>query len=88
MGQITHTQKVGHSPTDFIFDVRPPGNCGTADAYCYAIDTYEFTPSMPDDDLPGTATVTMSPVPLPAGGVLLLTGLFGIATLRRRKKQA
>lgn len=32
-----------------------------------------------------TATA-VSPVPLPAGGVLLLTGLAGMAALRRRKK--
>ncbi len=32
--------------------------------------------------------VTTSPIPLPAGGVLLLTGLFGFAGLRRLKKSA
>lgn len=30
----------------------------------------------------------VSPVPLPAGGVLLLTGLLGVAGLSRRKKRA
>ena len=35
-----------------------------------------------------TAPESISPVPLPAGGFLLLTGLAGIAGLRRRKKLA
>ncbi|MEP1538795.1 MAG: VPLPA-CTERM sorting domain-containing protein [Paracoccaceae bacterium] len=33
-------------------------------------------------------TVSVSAVPLPAGGLLLLTGFGGIAALKRRKKRA
>lgn len=35
-----------------------------------------------------TPPATVSPVPLPAGGLLLLTGLAGVAGLKRRKKRA
>lgn len=37
----------------------------------------------------GTSTATIlppSPIPLPAGGILLLTGLAGVAALKRRRK--
>ncbi|MEP3843830.1 MAG: VPLPA-CTERM sorting domain-containing protein [Paracoccaceae bacterium] len=39
----------------------------------------------------GTATFTATPVssvPLPAGGLFLLTGLAGVAAVKRRKKPA
>ena len=39
---------------------------------------------------PSTATyavATLAPVPLPAGGVLMVTALAGLAGLRRRKRQ-
>lgn len=35
-----------------------------------------------------TGTLRVSAVPLPAGGLLLLTGLAGVAGLKRRKKRA
>lgn len=35
-----------------------------------------------------TSTTAPSPVPLPAGGLLLLTGLAGVAAIKRRKKRA
>ena len=43
-------------------------------------------------DLPafefGNVVASVSAVPLPAGGLLLLSGLFGVAGLNRRKKRA
>ncbi|MDO5613043.1 MAG: VPLPA-CTERM sorting domain-containing protein [Paracoccus sp. (in: a-proteobacteria)] len=35
-----------------------------------------------------TTTVTIAPIPLPAGGVLLLTALGGLAIARKRKQDA
>lgn len=46
-------------------------------------DGWSFDYSQLSGDLAG-----MAPVPLPAGGLLLLTGLGGIAALKRRKKRA
>lgn len=48
-------------------------------------------PGCPDNlwrDLVRTEQRLVSPVPLPAGGLLLLSGLAGVAALKRRKKRA
>ncbi len=49
--------------------------------------TYDFQYTG-DEFYVSTVTAEVSPVPLPAGGLLLLSGLAGVAALKRRKKRA
>jgi hypothetical protein len=44
-------------------------------------------PDVGDIDTLMTTTVSQSPVPIPGSVFLLFSGLAGLATLRRRKKQ-
>lgn len=43
---------------------------------------------LPSDPVTYAVATPVSPVPLPAGGVLLLTGLGGVAAFKRRKKRS
>lgn len=51
------------------------------------VTTAEFPTSTSFDGY-DVSKVSIAPVPLPAGGLMLLGGLGGLAALRRRKKAA
>ena len=85
---------------DFSEDPFALGNNGTGflDSLSFFNLAGEILGSASETDLlfnsigsAGPATFTATPVnavPLPAGGLLLLTGLTGVAGLKRRKKRA
>ncbi|MEI4488237.1 VPLPA-CTERM sorting domain-containing protein [Frigidibacter sp. MR17.14] len=50
--------------------------------------TKSVFPKSPSNDGFDLASITVAPVPLPAGAVLMASGLAGLAALRRRKKAA
>ncbi len=62
------------------------------DSWDVAIDNIEFTSAFAPDPLLTTDLVTFStpltPMPLPAGGLLLLSGLAGLAAAKRKFKRS
>jgi hypothetical protein len=67
----------------------PNSNTGleSGDSLTFSLDTatFRFTVTQPGD---WTRVITVATIPLPAGGLLLLGGLAGLAALRRRRTLA
>ncbi|MGF1446337.1 MAG: VPLPA-CTERM sorting domain-containing protein [Pikeienuella sp.] len=64
-----------------------PGGTPAGDIFVAGVDVFNFDGFAGTPNLTGAVAVLAAPssvVPLPAGGVLLLTGLAGLAVLRRR----
>lgn len=71
--------------TDFFFLID---DLTSSPAVIQIVDTLASSTDI-GRDLSGSVTVTeLNPVPLPAGGFLLLTGLLVVAVVRGRKKRA
>jgi hypothetical protein len=93
LGSFTINDGDGTGPFSFSFNYTDPDPIGDN----YSIGLFA-TNNVPGGDgsvsfLLGSSSVTISDgavsaVPLPAGGMLLLSGLAGIAGLQRRKKHA
>ncbi len=86
------------SLTRFSGDVAGPGEDPTGDAnavgFSFAdlrLDTIVINGSTPGNNRNigwGLDNIEVAPVPLPAGGLLLLAGIGGLAVMRRRRKAA
>lgn len=65
-------------------DIDQTASAPLSDPFRMIINTFVYQGTTASYD----ATLTATPVPLPAGGLLLLTALGGVAALRRRRKAA
>lgn len=86
---------LGMYPNSATNTLEGPLFAFTIDGLAQEADVYRYTvpPSAPvqsyhwqDEVRPYAYAIKISAVPLPAGGVLILTGLAGFAALRRRRK--
>lgn len=74
----------GNDPTAFI----TPVVSARMDDYGYGAGTYVLMFSEGNNPNNGSAEFIISAVPLPAGGLLLMTALGGMAVVRRKRKAA